>query len=158
MGLKNNNIIRLLTELTKTVASIGHNNTVNLLRKNQIENIVDYAGIVDYIWGVVTNTFYISKKEIISGKSRGARTDALCVICHCFSFYMKLKYEEIAIEVNKTISQVSQYTSRIKNLQSHITYDKHLMKKLEEIEDKIRIYMDSKCTKDIEDDLSNEII
>lgn len=143
MYKKDNSTVKMLKELGKTISSRGYKATISLLRKNQTDIKIDHDDIIGYIYSAVMSRFYISKQELLYGKTRRDRVDALSVVCFCFDKYIKLNKTDICIEVDKSPSQITHYLARINSLREDLSCDKRLLNKLREVETAIKKYLEN---------------
>ena len=132
---------RLINELLNTIDKIGIRETIQALRKKQVDLNNNIPELQIHIIHSTCNKFGIQEKILLYGRDKSeARYNAIGVCAFLLSNHLGLTQTKISMLLKKDISTISRHLKRLQNLDMKYKNEKDLELVLKDLDKQIKEY------------------
>jgi DNA-binding transcriptional ArsR family regulator len=132
---------RLINELLNTIDKIGIRETIQALRKKQVDLNNNIPELQIHIIHSTCNEFGIQEKILLYGRDKSeARYNAIGVCAFLLSNHLGLTQTKISMLLKKDISTISRHLKRLQNLDMKYKNERDLELILKDLDKQIKEY------------------
>jgi len=136
----------LLSELLKTIESVGLDKTIESLKITQNKIIDKYEVLQEIIIKCSCEEFNLKSENFKNAKSNYNNTNCMAIISYLLFRHNGYAQTKIANILKKDNSVVSKYIKKINELDDKHTQDQKLLFKLSNIENQVKEFKDKILT------------